>query len=83
MLVALKVNGSIPAAIVLAVRPLVFLGVMSAATNLVAMEYFWFDFDKSPSLKKALWFCVMLNPLLGAPLYCFMVYSRSDVFTKN
>lgn len=83
MLVALKVNGSIPAFIVPAVRPLVFLGVMSAATNLLAMEYFWFDFDKSPTLKKAFWFCIMVSPLLGAPLYCFMVYSRSDAFKKS
>jgi hypothetical protein len=30
-------------------------------------------------LRKVFWFCVLLFPPLGPPLYCFIVYSRSDV----
>ena len=56
-----------------------FAGVLGAATTLVAMEYFWFDFDNSSGVKKVLWFFLLLLPPLGPALYCFLVYSRSDV----
>jgi hypothetical protein len=59
------------------VRPLVFVGVLGAGTTFVGMEYFLFRFDDSHPLKQILWFVVMLIPLLGPPLYCFIVYSRS------
>lgn len=39
-------------------------------------------FDDSHPLKQMVWFLVILFPLLGASLYCFVVYSRSDVL-KN
>lgn len=54
-------------------------GVMGAGTVFVGMEYFLFRFDDSHALKQIAWFCVMLIPLLGPALYCFLVYSRSKV----
>ncbi len=62
-----------------AMRLLLFVGVVGAATTVVAMEYFLFGFDNSPAWKKVFWFCVMGLPLIGPALYCFIVYSRSDV----
>jgi len=50
---------------------------------MVAMEYFLFGFDESSAIKKMFWFCVMLFPPLGAPLYCFIVYSRSAVVSSG
>jgi len=44
------------------------------------MEIFLFRFDNSRPLKQVFWFVIMLFPLLGAALYCFVVYSRSNVF---
>lgn len=55
------------------------VGVLGAALTMVAMEYFLFGFDDSPAMKKVLWFCVMLFPPLGPALYCFFVYSRSNL----
>jgi hypothetical protein len=46
------------------------------------MEFFLFRFDDSHPLKQIVCFLVMLFPILGAALYCFIVYSRSDVL-KN
>ena len=46
------------------------------------MEYFLLGFDKSPVLKKLFWFCVMAFVPVGPPLYCFIVYSRSDVLQE-
>jgi len=43
------------------------------------MEYFLFRFDDSGALKQVFWFCVMLFAPLGPALYCFLVYSRSDM----
>ena len=61
------------------IRALVFAGVAGAGTSLVGMEYFLFRFDESHPLKQILWFCVMLIPMLGPALYCFIVYSRSNI----
>jgi len=63
-------------------RILVLPGVIGAGTVFVGMEYFLFRFDDSHALKQIAWFCVMLLPLLGPALYCFVVYSRSEV-VKN
>jgi hypothetical protein len=63
-------------------RILVLAGVIGAGTVFVGMEYFLFRFDDSHALKQIAWFCVMLLPLLGPALYCFVVYSRSEV-VKN
>jgi len=60
-------------------RLFVLVGVLGAAITIVAMEYFLFGFDKSSALKRLFWFLVMLFPLLGPSLYCFIVYLRSDV----
>jgi hypothetical protein len=72
-------GGGVPNVDVPLVKLALFAGVLGAATTMVAMEYFWFDFDNSPGVKKVLWFCVLLLPPLGPALYCFLVYSRSDV----
>jgi len=61
---------------------LVLAGVVGAATTMVAMEYFLFGFDQSPAWKKLFWFCVMLFPPLGPPLYCLIVYSHSTALTS-
>jgi hypothetical protein len=47
------------------------------------MEYFLFGFDKSSGMKKVFWFGVMLFPPLGPALYCFLVYSRSEVLKAD
>ncbi|MBZ5567149.1 MAG: hypothetical protein LAN64_04775, partial [Acidobacteriia bacterium] len=82
LLIALQFVGEVPVPWVPIVRALVFAGVVGTATTMVAMEYFLFGFDKSSAFKKAFWFCIMLFPVLGAALYCFIVYSRSDAFTS-
>lgn len=38
--------------------------------------------SRKSSMAKTVSFCVMLLPLVGAPLYCFLVYSRTEVFRK-
>jgi len=73
----------IPPGILPIVKTLLFAGIVGAATTLVAMEYFFFGFDKTPIWKKALWFFVLLVPPAGPPLYCFIVYSRSNHFMSN
>jgi hypothetical protein len=79
-LTAVRFDGGIPQSVVPLLKLPLFAGVLGAAITLVAMEYFLFGFDNSSALKKAFWFCVMLLPPLGPPLYCFIVYSRSDAF---
>ncbi len=75
--------GGIPSAIAPLVRLLLFAGVLGAAITLVGMEFFLFRFDDSHPLKQVLWFLLMLLPLLGAPLYCLLVYSRSNVLKSS
>lgn len=79
---AILVVGQIPETLVPAVRLFLLVGVLGAGITIVGMEFFLFRFDDSHQLKQILWFLVMLLPLLGAGLYCFIVYSRSDVL-KN
>ena len=78
-----RVVDAIPEALLPVVKPLLLAGVLGAAITMVAMEYFLFSFDDSPAMKKVFWFCVMLFPLLGPALYCFIVYSHSDVLKGN
>jgi len=78
--IALPLAGEIPEAVRPGLRLLVFVCVLGAAITMVGMEYFLFGFDRSSPYKKVFWFCVMLLPALGAPLYCFFVYLRSDAF---
>src|SRR5260370_23975960 len=65
------------------VKLLLLAGVLGSATTMVEMEYFLFSFDDSSARKKVFWFCVILFPLLGPVLYCFIVYSHSDVLKGN
>src|ERR1700730_6733528 len=78
-LMVLRFMGGIPETLVPVLKLPLFAGVLGAAITMVAMEYFFFGFDNSSALKKISWFCVLLVPPLGPPLYCFIVYSRSDV----
>ena len=71
--------GPIPEALLPVVKLLLLAGVLGSATTMVAMEYLLFSFDDSSARKKVFWFCVILFPLLGPALYCFIVYSHSDV----
>ena len=75
--------GGIPPAIAPLVKLLLFAGVLEAAITLVGMEFFLFRFDDSHPLKQVVWFLLMLLPLLGAPLYCLLVYSRSNVLKRS
>jgi len=61
---------------------LVFAGVVGAGIRVVGREYFLFRFDTWRPLKQIFWFVIMAIPLLGAPLYCFIVYSRSDLLRQ-
>lgn len=72
-------EGGVPETIAPVVRPLLLAGALGAGITFVGMEYFLFRFDDSHPLKQVVWFCVMLLPLLGPALYCFIVYSRSHV----
>jgi hypothetical protein len=76
VLITLRIVGQIPPNAIPILRALLLSGVVGAALTMVAMEYFLFGFDNSSSLKKAIWFCILLLPPLGPALYCFVVYSR-------
>lgn len=79
LLFDVQLNGTIPNALLPVLKPVLFASVLGTATTQIAMEYFLFGFDDSSALKKLFWFCVMLLPPLGPALYCFLVYSRSNV----
>ena len=64
-------------------RPLVFVGVVGMALTGLGMEYFLFRFDNSHPLKQVFWFCVMILAPIGPALYCFLVYSRSEVVKRT
>jgi|SRR5215467_5169077 len=78
----LKSPIEIPHSFLPIIRLLLLAGVVGTATTMVAMEYFLFGFDTSPAWKKTFWFCVMLFQPIGSSLYCFVVYSRSDVLNR-
>jgi hypothetical protein len=75
-------DAGMPRAVAPFARLLLFAGALGTCTTFVGMEYFLFRFDDSHPLKQIAWFCVMLVPLLGPALYCFIVYSRSEA-VKN
>lgn len=77
------VVGRIPETLAPVVRLLLLAGAIGAGITLVGMEFFLFRFDESHPLQQVVWFLVMLLPLLGAPLYCFVVYSRSDALKNS
>jgi hypothetical protein len=64
----------------LVLRILLYSEIMGTALLWVAMLYFWFGFDHSHFLKKALWFLgfMFMSPL-AMPFYYFLVYRRSAV----
>jgi hypothetical protein len=64
----------------LLIQVLVFPGVIGAAVLWVAMWYFWFTFDNSGWLLKAVWCCLFLFfAFFASPFYYFFVYRRSSV----
>ena len=75
--------GQIPETLVPAVRLFLLVGVLGAGITIVGMEFFLFRFDDSHPLKQVVWFCIMLVPLIGAALYCLIVYSRSEVHERS
>jgi len=64
-------------------KPLVFLAVLGTALNALGMEYFLFRFDDTHALKQVFWFCAMIFIPIGPALYCFIVYSRSNILRSN
>jgi hypothetical protein len=82
-IIAVRLEGGIPRHLVPILKLPLFAGVLGTAITTVGMEYFFFGFDNSSAMRKGFWFCAMLLPPLGPSLYCFMVYSRSDVFKST
>ena len=67
-----------PAAATL-VRIMLLPGVLGAGTLWAAMWYFWFEFDRSDWLKKAVWFLLLLLLVpVGSLFYYYFVYRRSS-----
>jgi uncharacterized membrane protein len=60
-------------------KPLLLFGTLATAVTLVGMEYFLIRFDDSHPLKQVFWFVALLFAPLGPALYCYIVYSRSEV----
>jgi hypothetical protein len=83
MLMSLNVVAHIPEGLLPFLKLLLLLGVLGTAVTLVAMEYFLFTVDTSSALTKVFWFFFMFAPLLGPPLYCFLVYSRAEPFRNR
>jgi hypothetical protein len=78
------VEGSIPEVFSSILRLILLIGAFGAAITIVGMEFFLFCFDESKNpLKQIFWFCIVLIPLIGAALYCFRVYSRSEVVKRS
>ena len=62
----------------LVVRLFLWPEVLGTATLSIAMWYFWFSFDTSDWLRKAIWFVPLYLLLgLGPALYYFFVYRRN------
>jgi hypothetical protein len=57
----MQLGGGIPLDIP-AAHLLLFVGVVGAATTVVAMEYFLFGFDRSPEWKRVCWFASCYSP---------------------
>jgi hypothetical protein len=73
-----------PSETVLAIKVLLWPGIMGAAVIWVAMWYFWFTFDTSGWIKKAMWCCffLLLAPFAHS-LYYFFVYRRSSLVKES
>jgi hypothetical protein len=70
-------TGKLTPAGALFVRTLLYPEIAGTALLWIAMWYFWFGFDPSHYLKKALWFVFLffLVPF-GTLIYYFVVYRR-------
>ena len=67
----------------LVTRLLLWPGVLGTALLSIAMWYFWFGFDHSGWLKKALWFLPLYFFLpVGPALYYFLVYRRNTEVSR-
>jgi hypothetical protein len=64
-------------------RLLLFLAVVGTALNALGMQYFLIRFDNSPAWQQVLWFCVNIFIPIGPALYCFIVYSRSEIVRNS
>jgi hypothetical protein len=57
---------------------LLWPGILGTALLSIAMWYFWFGFDNSGWLKKAIWFLPLYFSLpIGPAFYYFFVYRRN------
>jgi hypothetical protein len=66
------------------IETLFFVCAVGTGTLTVAMEYFWYGYDSSHWLKKAIWFPItFLVPIFGSLLYYFFVYRRSPVLEPS
>lgn len=62
----------------LIVRLLLWPGILGTALLSLAMWNFWYGFDHSGGLKKAIWFLPLYFPLaIGPAFYYFFVYRRN------
>jgi hypothetical protein len=69
----------------LVARVILWPAILGTALLTIAMWYFWFSFDNSGWLRKALWFLPLYFLLgVGPALYYFFVYRRNpDVSAAN
>ena len=78
---------TLPPATAAVLRFVLIPEVFGTALLWVAMLYFWFGFDQSSLLKRALWFPFIFTFIpLALALYYFFVYrkwTRSDRQTSN
>ena len=62
----------------LVARVILWPAILGTALLTIAMWYFWFSFDNSGWLRKALWFLPLYFLLgVGPALYYFFVYRRN------
>lgn len=67
----------------LVARLLLWPAILGTALLSIAMWYFWFSFDNSGWLKKALWFLLLYIFLgVGPALYYFFVYRRNPEVSR-
>lgn len=65
-------------------RNIVFFLVLAAAVLDTAMVYFWWSFDQSSDMKKALWALVaLLTGFFGVLLYYWRVYRPATATSGN
>ena len=70
-------------ATLLVLKILLWPGIVGGALLCIAMWYFWFTFDDSGWLKKALWALplYLLVPI-GPAFYYFLVYRRNPIVSN-